>query len=102
MLSTFIKDHQTNIISLLQLQECHGRMRELQNILTKEFGPPPGMMGPPGGPHMMGPGGPGGPGGPPPGHMMGPGGPPPPNMQGPGGPPSKPPSEQVRLSSSNT
>lgn len=64
-------------------------MRSLQQQLTREFGPPPGMMGPggPGGPppHMMGPGGPGGPMGPGPnGPPQGPYGPPPPNA----GPPS--------------
>ena len=57
-------------------------MRSLQQQLTQQFGPPPGMMGPggpQGPPHMMGPGGPG-PNGPP----QGPYGPPPPNA----GPPS--------------
>ena len=65
-----------------------GRMRSLQQQLTQQFGPPPGMMGPggpQGPPHMMGPGGPGGPMGPGPnGPPQGPYGPPPPNA----GPPS--------------
>ena len=74
------------LLIFLQIQECQGRMRSLQQQLTQQFGPPPGMMGPAGPqgpPHMMGPGGPGGPG--PNGPPSGPYGPPPPNAGPPPG-----------------